>query len=600
MNIVKINIWEKALLVLVLFTIIVYLLSDETFDIYLLDEESQLTDIDYYDRVYPLPINKASYEELLLITDLTDTQIQAIIEFRQENSINSKQDLYEIGFDKSIVQKIINYISFSEEKSLVFRQRLRYYQLTDEKSTSNRLFQSTELSNKSIRIGYISTSDTLHTFLTANNSYYLHFTSMGFLNQLNIGKYRLSLGQGIAYAPYFGLSKTSAVITHPIKNYNPLRAHTSPYNNWSLGGVAAVMKMGNTFFIPFYSSTRIHARIEDDKIRTIYPYGEPGYEHRKTVTEEILGLALQYSINNNNYGFYFSGNSFDREFLLAERNNKYRTVGVFFRQSFENLSLFGEYTDIDKKNGFIFGIRWGRSPFRQLLLYRKYDSNLPVWHGNPFSSANTFDNETGIYYGLEIKPFKRMTINSYFDIWKFPDTSYFEKMPVTRSEQFIQIHYNLPFDRLRLRMRRKDYDKYRVVDDEGKIRREISFVCGFDWTHNIEDKITLRSGIEFIERYIPETKTYNKGLLLYENVRWRLNKFVISGQINAFNSGIPHYNYEYTLQGMWESKPFSGDDIYTWLMVKMFLTSNITVEIKSAWFYSKKYYNTISQVSYQY
>ncbi|MBW6515223.1 MAG: hypothetical protein K0B81_01235 [Candidatus Cloacimonetes bacterium] len=593
-----------SLLILVFFlSFQTTLMSADNVDLDLLIDEDNWqaeVDIDLISSTdYPIYINSATINDLRRIPGLTEEEVTKILQFRRSREITNISSLRNVGFSDDKIFSILPYISFRVIEPISFYHSQRHFLRSADSEIVSRFYQKTELQRKRTKLGFVSLNDYGSKDLTRYHSYYFSQQSETVFEQIVLGKYRLSLGQGVAFAPKSGFSKSSAATTYPVKNYSPLRPHSNPYKNWSLEGFAAIINTGAFDLIPFYSQTKIDASLIDDQISTIYPYGTTNKDRRNSAKERIGGVALRYRHKNSSYGLYYSHNRFDKEFVNTAFSKRYDCLGTFFYHREGDFDLFGEFAYLGDKKGIVSGIRWGRGLFQQLLLYRYYEKDFPYWHGSPFSSQANFANEEGLYYGLRIRPSRRWTINVFFDVWRHPDTRYFEKMPTTRTEQYIQFIHKRQRDVVRLKLHHKTCDKYRVLDNLPKIREEKKTVLAIDWTHELSNSLSKKSGIEYISRYIPEVKDFKKGILLFENINWRYRQLRILYQINVFRSDISHYIYEYSLDGMWESRPLVGDDIYTYLIIRTNITEDIRLQGKLAYFFSGKGKSLITQFIYR-
>src|SRR5690554_3168460 len=574
--------------ILVFFSDLAELSAEETEPEWLIDEDSWQEDIGFDTEEFPqfqIDLRNISIKELLQIPGLIRDDIERILSLRDKADMLDIETLQESGLKEDKITSIIKYFSFRSSLPMIYLHTERYYYRILDGQYSSRYYHKSELRGSESRLGFVLLSDYGRRDLTRNYSYYLSHQSNTIIKQLVLGRYRLSLGQGISYAPVSGFSKSSATTSHPMKNYSPLKSHSNPYKIWSLEGIALNVEVGPIEIIPFYSNTQLDASISEDAISTFYPYGTDNEDWKSTVREKIEGIAVRLLHSTNSFGLYYSQNRFDRVFANPARLSSYKTSGSFLYYRTDNFALWGEYARISNKQGLVAGIRLGRGVFQQLLLYRSYEKDMPVWHGNPFSSQSSFDNEEGLYYGLRIRPSRFWTLNCFFDLWRHPATRYFEKMPTTRSEQYLQVIHNRQVDTFRLKFQHKNYEKYRVLQDIAGIRDEHKTVTALDWKHNIRTDLSHSCGIEYITHYIPEVKNFKKGILLFENLSWKYRKTGLVYQINFFRSDISHYLYERSLDGMWESRPLSGDDIYSFLVIKADVAENIKVQGKFSYFF---------------
>lgn len=591
--------WASVLMSLLFVFLLTNISADESAIEYLVDEDNWIEELELDSSDHqgnPVLINSATIKELKLIPDLTDYEIEIIIKERERKHITDIISLRRIGLTEEKANSILPYISFSPPSSLSFQQTHRVFQrFLDGKQTS-RYYNKSELHSPQTQLGLVTLSDYGSSDLSRHYSYYFSHSTETTLRQLVLGKYRLALGQGIAYAPQTGFSKSSAATSQPIKNHAPLRPHSNPRKMWSLEGIAAIIEVESFQLIPFYSETKLDASLKDDQISTFYPYGTERKDFKNSVEERIAGLAVRYLRKRSSCGFYLSDNRFDRSFNDDVMPQRYKCFGMFINHRVSIFDIFGEYARIGDKEGKVCGIRWGNRKLQHLLLYRIYDKAIPHWHGNPFSSQAKFDNEKGVYYGLRFRPSAGWTINAFFDIWRHSDTRYFEKMPTSRTEQYLQVVYRRGKDTFRSKLHYKSYDRYRVLNEIPKIREEHKTVVSLDWTHRITSEFSKKSGIEYISRYIPEVKDFQKGILLFENIAFQYRNIRFTYQLNVFRADISHYIYEQSLDGMWENRPLNGDDLFSYLIIRADITKGIKMQGKFSNHFSGKTKSLITQI----
>jgi len=229
------------------------------------------------------------------------------------------------------------------------------------------------------------------------------------------------------------------------------------------------------------------------------------------------------------------------------------------------------------------GFKFGDKKMQQLLLLRHYEKDFPTWHGNAFSSQSNFDNETGVYCGTTIHPSKSTKINCYFDVWSFPKTRFFEKMPTVGSDELLQLEKRFSKNTIRFTVKNKHKEKY-VKLDEAKIRDFERLLLRCDWWQRIAE-VTLKTRAEFVSEYLSEEKIYGKGLLFYEQLKYDRNKIHIVAQITAFKTvlepfKVKHYMYENNVAGVMQNSVFSGDGFASYLLVRYDLIDSIQLQAK--------------------
>ncbi|HPR17896.1 MAG TPA: hypothetical protein PLD62_06595 [Candidatus Cloacimonadota bacterium] len=537
-------------------------------------------------RENPLEINSASREDLWQLPWLSEDDIDLILSFRKEKKIRSEQDLASCGIDPITISEIAEYIAYGKKYHLKFENRLRleYNEAKENMPSTAKYFQRTELQYSHFRSGFISQKDEGESDLLDYNSYFLQYTGNGVLENLVLGKYRAAMGQGIVFAPKLGMSKSAEATSVPIKRYRQIKPYTSSYEIWDFRGAGAELKLHRFRLIPYFSANKLSANL--DSAKAITSFNETGFhaedDDKNNVQETVFGSAWQYETAHHEIGINFASFAFDHDFANGNAD-KYTALNAFFVVNKTGFPIFGEVACIDGNYGMVAGAKFGENKFRQLVVTRYYEKDIPSWHGNPFASQSSFNNEMGMYYGVTILPAERHKINAYFDVWSFPQTRYFEKMPTVGSEQFLQWEVHFASHSLRMTLQHKFKEKY-ITLDEAKIRNYERTLCRLDWWQKFT-ALTLKTRAEFVNEYLSEDKVYASGFLLYEQLKLQREYFELIAQITCFKSDtkpfkVKHYVYENNVDGIMQNSVFSGDGVASYLLIRFNFSEKFSLQTK--------------------
>ncbi len=555
-------------------------LEEETF------HANEMSDMLLKLRKNPLNINTAGKDELLQLPWLSETDVKMILAARTKKQISSPHNLAEIGLDQITISDIKDYIIFAEKPRIKLKNqtRLEFNESKKDLPSSLKYYQRTSANYGRFLAGILTQKDEGERDPLDFYSYYLQFSNAGWLQNIVLGKYRLALGQGILFAPKLGLSKSAAATSVPVKRFGQIKPYTSSYEIWDLQGAGSEIRLGNFKLTPYFSVNYYSANL--DSTKAITSFNESGLhldESRKNNVQEILyGSAVQFEKATYEIGINYSHFTFDHDFADAS-SSRYEAANFFFIVNKTGFPIFGEAALIDGKWGSVSGIKFGESKFRQLLIARYYQKNLPTWHGNSFSAQSRFDNEVGLYYGITILPAVRNKINAYFDIWQFPYTRYFEKMPTVGSEQFLQWESHFSSQILRLTLQHKFKEKY-ISLSEAKIRDFKRTMIRLDWWQKLAE-FTFKSRAEFVSEYLPEEKVHTSGFLFYEQLKLKLADLEVIAQINFYKSDtspfkVKHYVYENNVDGIMQNRVVSGDGITSYLLVKYSFYRHFEIQFK--------------------
>ena len=550
---------------------------------------------------HPLNLNTASRTVLSKLPWLSENDIDTIIVHRKSTLFLNWKQLENIGINEITVQEIKPYFQFSNTKNLHFHQtaRIEFQEKDKNLPSTTKYLQKTFLNINKFKFAFISQKDSGEKNLFDYYSYFAEYHGQSFLSHIILGKYRVAFGQGILFAPKLGMSKSAESTTVPVKKYKEIKPYTSSYENWYLEGFAGHLHTANFNLFSFFSKTKLTANLAENGSITSFDESGVHFENKEknNVEETIYGGEISKKLKFGNIGIVLSHLQFDREFESPEIPHKYFVGSFHYRFNFSEISFFGENAYSHDKFATVNGIKWGKNKLHQLLLFRFYDKYFPTWQGHPFSTQSNFDNEIGIYFATSFLPSNKTKLNVYFDLWKFPQTRYFEKMPTVGSEQFFQLELKSRRNSWRFTLQNKNKEKYKSLDGETKIRDFDRTLFRCDWWQFLSFA-TLKTRMELVAEYLPENKVYKKGILAYEQLKFKKSKLEFVTRIALYHSEILLYMYENNVSGIMQNSIFSGDGIYSFFLMKFRIKKSIEIQFKIAdnWFETDKmklYFQTI-------
>ena len=574
-----------------------FALEEETY------HSTELSDFLENLRKHPLNINKIPKIDLQKFPWLSENDIEKIISFRKQTKILNWTQLRKTGINDITLREMQPYLKFAEIKNSHFLQvsRIELPEKDEHLPSSLKYLQKTIMQIGNFKFGFISQKDSGEKDLLDYYSYFAEYKSKHFLRQIILGNYRLAFGQGILFAPKLGMSKSAEAVTVPIKKYTEIRSYTSSYENWFLKGSVAKFSVANFYFIPFFSKIGLTANLSENG--NITSFDETGIhfedEKKNNVEEKIYGCEISKMFKTGKIGAVVSRSQFNRQFENRSISHDYFCGSTFYLFNYSAFAFFGENAFADNKFAAVNGFKWGKDKLRQLLLFRFYEKNFPTWHGNPFSSQSSFDNEIGLYFGTSFLPSDKMKLNIYFDLWKFPQTRYFEKMPTVGAEQFIQWELKSKKNSWRFTFQNKNREKYKSFEGDTKIRDLNRTLFRCDWWQFLSFAV-LKTRMELVAEYLPENDFYQRGILAYEQFKIKKSKFEIIARTAVYHSQILLYMYENNVDGIMQNSIFSGDGIYSFLLLKYNLVRSVEIQFKIAdnWFEKEKmklYFQVVSK-----
>jgi hypothetical protein len=541
-------------------------------------EENEFSEILSRLSQKPLNLKIATDSDLENLFWLTDEQLKMLKKHIKSKTI-SYRILAENNYTDDEIRFLRNYTTIQEPLNYNFSQRIRssYQEKYKQEPSSTAFYQRMLADFQNYHFCFLTQKDATEKEISNFYSYFLAYQSDTILRKVIIGRYRLAFGQGLLMDSKLGVSKGSATTTIPAKHQFSVRGYTSSYEIWFLEGGAAEISFSDFSVVPFYSNSKYAASLREGKISS---FNESGiYKPTQTYIHETLyGTYTRWKNSKVAIGFQFLINEFSHPFFDVKKSQSYNALATDWHYANSFFIFAGEVARADEKTAFLSYLKWGDKAIKHLILVRSYPDYFPTWHGKPFSSQSTFDNEQGVYYGLETR-FKKFKLNAFFDVWRFPATRYYEKMPTAASEELIQIETKTKKQKWTFSANHKTKEKYKTLDDESKIRNYQRTVLRCDWW-NYYDFISFKTRFEYASEYYKNEQLFQKGILVSQLVRLQFSAFHVIAQIAMYHSDILHYMYEYSMDGQMENAVLSGDGIYSYILLKFLVIKNAKVQFK--------------------
>ena len=358
---------------------------------------------------------------------------------------------------------------------------------------------------KHLRLGLIGAQDAGEPFLTNKNkmgydyySYYIMLTDWKMVKSAIAGKYRMSMGMGLVLNNDFLLGKSTA-LTAMGRKRQVLQPHSSTSADNYLQGIATTLRLSKQLsFTPFFSYRLLDGTLNKDSI-TISSIVTGGYHRtvgemaKKDNTGEVTaGSHLSYKNGGFHVGMSAVYTHLSRS-LNPNRNVIYRyyyprgkdfmNMGVDYSWRAGRFSVNGE-TAIDRHGALatMNTAHWRiTQEVNMLVVQRFYGMKYAALHAQSFSEGGRVQNESGIYIGMEWKPFNRLTVSAYGDWAYFPWARYQVSSSSKAQDYQTTISYlwnDWSFSlRYRLRMKEKDNEEKTglVKQQEQRVRLLASY-----------------------------------------------------------------------------------------------------------------------------
>jgi len=232
----------------------------------------------------------------------------------------------------------------------------------------------------------------------------LHFNIKGKNNQLFLGDYQLSLGQGLLCYQAFSFGK-SAQVLGTFKNAPVLRSHSSTRENHFLRGLAYQQHSANWRYSFFISSNQQDANVMDssDIVSSVSYVGlhrtDSELDNKRQLKHRLVGAHLAFDKHNFKTSVYSLFQSYDKRLILGQDTlSSLWGMGWDYSFTLKNTHFFGEYAIQQHSMAFLSGLNAQlATDLTFSSLYRNYSSNYYVHESNAFSEQSNVRNEKGLY-----------------------------------------------------------------------------------------------------------------------------------------------------------------------------------------------------------
>lgn len=430
----------------------------------------------------PININDDKLDDLLILPFISESDILLINEYILNNGeIQSIKELLLIkGFSLRKLDLIKMFISVKPKRmNTVFSRRFvkngsymgiakiqgRYGGESKNKYKGDNLKQNYKLTysfNNRIRAGIVAENDSGERFQFNNDKYgfdyysaYVQLNSPNRLEQINIGDYTLSWGQGLVVSSSVFNSKSASTVDYGLGSV-PIRKYSSTDENMFFRGLALKYRLNKNFaVIPILSINNIDARIGVDGVESIINTGfhrsNAEIAAKDAISEKICGIRtvwnnMRYQVACNYLNYSFSEEIINSKYSWKKceftgKNNF--NLSLDYRLSLGHIFIFGESAiSKNKAMAHILGINaLGANNIKLTVIARSYADNYQSRFSNGFGESHHTSNEKGLYLGVEYTPSYNIKISAYYDYFSFPSEAYRMKNPGNGDEYLLNIDY---------------------------------------------------------------------------------------------------------------------------------------------------------------
>ncbi|MBK8981083.1 MAG: helix-hairpin-helix domain-containing protein [Ignavibacteria bacterium] len=571
-------------------------------------------------RRNPLDLNKVTFDELALIPFLNSMTARNILNYRSEiKKFKSKRELLKVkGMSAELYEKIKIYLIVRksssdviiDETGLIYkssqlkildnittRVRSRFMQdlqtkhgyLTDKyEGTKPKLYTGLKLkygkAGSTLEINLTMEKDPGEKHLNDFTSGYFAAEKLFGFRKIIAGDYSLNFGQGLTLSGSGYFSKGIDAVSPLKRKGKGIKGYTSVSESQFFRGAAISYELGNFVTDLFYSDNYFDASI-DAHSGNVSSFYNDGYHRtsseigrKKSVKEKFFGGRVSYSKGFLRSGITYWSGKFSIPVLkdtIKElynfSGNKSESIGADYDVLVKNLNFFGEWTH--SASGAVASINSVSFTFpgtaELIFSYRNYPYNFISVHSSGFGErSGETRNERGFYAGLTLKPFKGLTLNTYFDQYKFPYRSFLNPLPVSGNDFLINADWRAEKGFV-INLKIKNEIKGDIVTVIDSIQRDVKltdnrhqFNARLGFIYQLSDALRFRSRFEFVNVRYRESGNASKGSLFFSDMR--LNPFpglvfdmrIIFFDTENYDSRI--YEYENDIKGVMSNTALYG------------------------------------------
>lgn len=480
----------------------------------------------------PININTATREELEQMPFLTAKDVECIAEYIYDyGPVKSMGELAMIRDLDYYKRRLMAYFAYAgeirEDKYPSFNNIMKYgkhdivgtlkvpfyKRRGDEKGYMGYQFKHSVRYDFTygdyLRIGFLGSQDAGEPFFAGKNrmgydfySFYLVMKKLGCIKTLAVGRYRIRFGMGLVINNNYSFGKLTTLSSLGRGGSN-IRVHASRSDaNYLQGAAATVNILKGLDVSAFVSYRKFDATLnkDDNSIATILSSGYHRTETEMSKKNNSSHTVAGGNIDYRNGGFYagLTGVFVSLDKVLKPKTEavyrriyasgkSFYNVGVNYGYTGHRLSFSGETATgkcgaLATINSLGFNVT---DNLDIMALQRFYSFNYYSLFAESFNAGGMIQNESGIYFGLNWKPFIGMNVTAYTDFAYFAWPKYQASNSSRAFDNMLQLNYvkeewGISL-RYRLKMRERDSeDKSRLAyKNEHRGRLAFSYNKGF-------------------------------------------------------------------------------------------------------------------------
>ena len=436
---------------------------------------------------------------------------------------------------------------------------------------------------------------------------HVQLENRGRLRQLTVGDYRVQMGQGLLFGSGFAVGKGAEPVRTVVQTQNTTRPHTAATENGFFRGVASTVNLPaarhTLELTTLVSYQRQDGRIDSlsDRFEALQTTGlhRTGSERsaQNRISERVLGASLLFRDAPRRWqvGLTYVHSRFGHRWQRADQlRNRHEFAGrenyaggAFFNYRTHPVHVFGEVARSASGGlGAVGGTTVYLSSVAELaVLLRHYGPDFHAFYGNAFSEGTRSINEQGMYWGLKLQPWRRLTVATYYDRFRFPWLRYRVDAPSDGYEFFTRLSYPFSSRTEAWVQYRQESKAINVDDDSLAVRLVLPGVkrsLTAHLTHHLNDRFRLRTRVQR-STYILNSNTTD-GFAVAQDVSVTLGRWKADARFALFDTDFMNrqYVYENDVLYAFAIPAYSGSGVRNYLLVRYRASRHLSLWTKVA------------------
>ena len=594
----------------------------------------------------PINLNNTTREELESLFILSPAQLTAF--FQHVAETGKLLSIYELqsieGFDLNTIKELLPFVTLIENQNdnLPLLQKilneenkyfiLRHFNVLQEQrgyqsdntngyaGGNNRLYGRFRASHSTdFSLGFTFEKDPGEslTFDRSRNvngfdfySYHFQLYNRGTVKTLALGDYQLQFGQGLVFGAGFNPGKGAETVATIRRSSLGIRPYASVLESGFFRGGAVTLKRNDFELTTFYSRLNQDGNAQNDTTFTdfeefVSSIQATGFHrtlnessNKDQVLEQNFGGNLTYKKGTLEIGTNFLFTQYDLP--IARRPNNYNQfefggdqnyVGsIYANYNWQNFILFSEVARSRSGGvGAIGGFAASLTSIIDLsMVLRNYDRDFHSFYGNSFGESSRNINETGVYWGIKVKPSRRYFLTAYYDRFTFPWLRFGTEAPSQGHEHLIRANYAPKRSILLFAQWRQEVDQRTVNETNGNLNRLVdtrknNFLANLDY--KVNNVISLRSRVQW-SNYL-ESGNLTSGMVVLQDINLRFRKFRFSTRFAIFDTEDfenRQYVYERNVLYAFSIPAYNGTGIRNYFLLQYNPTRKLNIWARYARF----------------